>query len=331
MRYSPTMKKRSLAAAVFAAIMTLTASPAQASATADQSIGATPPYDSYSWLHSSQGLGQSITAGLSGPLTSITVFLKDGGSATAGITVTVKAAAAGLPTGAALATQTIPDSDVPLSVGAVSVSFTSPPTITAGLQYAILLTTTASSSGNQHYEWYYKTSTVYTGGTGLDDRGVGGAWRVLSGDYSLITYVTLASSSPATPATPSNGSGSQSVAPQSVNVDIGLDAGEIPASWSGETTIGSWLSLPAPSEVSGTGDNAGKKFLGVATSEDFPVEIAQRQIDNGWGAYEIYSDDGSLLSVFIPAGYSVHVTAAPRVFAIWSTATPPAVGGQVTN
>lgn len=216
MRYSPTMKTRSLAAAVFAAIMTLTASPAQASATADQSIGATPPYDSYSWLHSSQGLGQSITAGLSGPLTSITVFLKDGGSATAGITVTVKAAAAGLPTGAALATQTIPDSDVPLSVGAVSVSFTSPPTITAGLQYAILLTTTASSSGNQHYEWYYKTSTVYTGGTGLDDRGVGGAWRVLSGDYSLITYVTLASSSDA--------SGSDSYVPDVIQ-GIGLPSG----------------------------------------------------------------------------------------------------------
>ena len=158
--------------------------------------------------------------------------------------------------------------------------------------------------------------------------------------YSAGLFVAVASSGTGnrvmtsgtfTPAAPSNGSGSQSVAPQSVNVDIGLDAGEIPASWSGETTIGSWLSLPAPSEVSGTGDNAGKKFLGVATSEDFPVDIAQRQIDNGWGAYEIYSDDGSLLSVFIPAGYSVHVTAALRVFAIWSTATPPAVGGQVTN
>ena len=167
------------------------------------------------------------------------------------------------------------------------------------------------------------------------------SWRSVT--YSAGLFVAVASSgtgnrvmtsgtfTPATPATPSNGSGSQSVAPQSVNVDIGLDAGQLPASWSGETTIGSWLSLPAPSEVSGTGDNAGKKFLGVATSEDFPVEIAQRQIDNGWGAYEIYSDDGSLLSVFIPAGYSVHVTASPRVFAIWSTATPPAVGGQVTN
>ncbi|MFY9208204.1 MAG: hypothetical protein WAO33_03755, partial [Candidatus Nanopelagicales bacterium] len=122
--------------------------------------------------------------------------------------------------------------------------------------------------------------------------------------YGNGTFVAVASSGTGnrvmtsgtfTPAAPSNGSGSQSVAPQCVNVDIGLGAGEISASWSGETTIGSWFSLPATSEVSGTGENAGKEFLGVATSEDFPVEIAQTQIDNGWGAYEIYSDDGSLL------------------------------------
>jgi hypothetical protein len=28
-------------------------------------------------------------------------------------------------------------------------------------------------------------------------------------------------------------------------------------------------------------------ILGWATYEEFPVDIAQRQIDNGWGAYEI--------------------------------------------
>jgi len=83
--------------------------------------------------------------------------------------------------------------------------------------------------------------------------------------------------------------------------------------------------------VSGTGDNAGKEFLGVATSADFPVDIAQRQIDNGWGVYKIDGDDGSLKSVFIPADYSMHITAAPRVFAIWSNATSPTAGGLETD
>jgi hypothetical protein len=202
-------------------------------------------------------------------------------------------------------------------------------TYSAGLFVAV-----SSGLGSGNLVMTSPDGITWTSRTAAADSG----WRSVT--YGAGLFVAVASSGTGNrvmtsgtfmPAAPSKGSGSQSVAPQSVNVDIGLDAGEIPASWSGETTIGSWLSLPAPSEVSGTGDNAGNKFLGVATSEDFPVEIAQRQIDNGWGAYEIYSDDGSLLSVFIPAGYSVHVTAAPRVFAIWSTATPPAVGGQVTN
>ena len=68
----------------------------------------------------------------------------------------------------------------------------------------------------------------------------------------------------------------------------------------------------------GVGENAGRTFLGVATSEDFPVAIAQRQVDNGWGVYEIYDADGRLASVFIPAGKSLHLTAAPRLHDIWS-------------
>ena len=266
------------------------------------------------------GLGQSFTAGLSGSLTSVELYLVDvaPSGSDPGLTVELKSASSDLPTGSVLATATIPGSDVPSSPGLVTVTFSSPATLTAGQQYAILVTTTEGSS---NYKWCGDYPASYSDGSGLDDQG---GWRVLSQDFSLRTYVDV-------PAAPSNGSGSQSVAPQRVNVDIGLGAGEIPASWSGETTIGSWFSLPASSEVSGTGENAGKKFLGVATSEDFPVEIAQRQIDNRWGVYEIYGDDGSLLSAFIPAGYSVHITAAPRVFAIWSTATPPAVGGQVTN
>ena len=299
-------------------------SPAQAASTLDQDI-AFSTSDCNTEVYSGAGIGQTFTAGLSGPLTSVEVFLVDVDERPGtepGLTVALASTSSGLPVGVALAASTIPDSDVPSVSGVVTVTFSSPATVTAGEQYAILITT---SETNNNYKWCGDGADTYSGGTGLDDAAAGRNWRQLAyKDMSLRTYVDV-------PAAPSDGSGSQSVAPQSVNVDIGLDAGDIPASWSGETTIGSWFSLPASSEVSGTGENAGKEFLGVATSEDFPVEIAQRQIDNGWGAYEIYSDDGSLLSAFIPAGYSVHITAAPRVFAIWSTAIPLAVGGEVTN
>ena len=297
-------------------------SPAQAASTLDQDI-AFSTSDCNTEVYSGAGIGQTFTAGLSGPLTSVEVFLVDVDERPGtepGLTVALASTSSGLPVGVALAASTIPDSDVPSVPGVVTVTFSSPATVTAGEQYAILITT---SETYNNYKWCGDGADTYSGGTGLDDAASGRNWRQLAyKDMSLRTYVDV-------PAAPSNGSGSQSVAPQRVNVDIGLGAGEIPVSWSSETTIGSWFSLPASSEVSGTGENAGKMFLGVATREDFPVDIAQRQIDNRWGVYEIYGDDGSLKSVFIPAGYSMHITAAPRVFAIWSNAAAPAVGGQV--
>jgi DNA-binding beta-propeller fold protein YncE len=112
--------------------------------------------------------------------------------------------------------------------------------------------------------------------------------------------------------------GGGSAAPQVVSVDLDLEAAELPASSSQSATIGSWYQLPVSADVVGVGENAGKTFLGVATREDFPVAIAQRQVDNGWGVYEIYDADGRLESVFIPAGKSLHLTATPRLHAIWS-------------
>lgn len=114
------------------------------------------------------------------------------------------------------------------------------------------------------------------------------------------------------------GGGSARAVPQVVSVDLDLEAAELPASWSQSSILGSWRQLPASADVVGVGENAGKNFLGVATREDFPVAIAQRQVDNGWGVYEIYDADGRLASVFIPAGKSLHLTAVPRLHAIWS-------------
>ena len=113
------------------------------------------------------------------------------------------------------------------------------------------------------------------------------------------------------------GGGARAV-PQVVSVDLDLEAAELPASLSQSATIGSWYQLPASADVVGVGENAGKTFLGVATREDFPVAIAQRQVDNGWGAYETYDANGRLASVFIPAGKHLHLTATPRLHAIWS-------------
>jgi len=205
-------------------------SPAQAASTLDQDI-AFSTSDCNTEVYSGAGIGQTFTAGLSGPLTSVKVILVDSSSSGSepGLTLALASTSSGLPVGVALAGEIIPDSDVPSVPGVVTVTFSSPATVTAGEQYAILITT---SETNNNYKWCGDGADTYSGGTGLDDAPSDRNWRQLAyTDMSLRTYVDV-------PAAPSNGSGSQSVAPQSVNVDIGLGAGEIPASWSGETTIG---------------------------------------------------------------------------------------------
>lgn len=278
---------------------------AQAASTLDQEIEWSTS-DCNTEVYSAVGLGQSFTAGLSGPLVSVQLLLIDaGGGSKSGLAVELRSAISNLPTGAALATATIPDSDVSSSAGdVVTVSFSSPATVTAGQQYSILLTT---SEANNNYKWCGNYPSTYSDGSGLDDQG---GWRTVSSGFSLRTYVDV-------PAVTSVGSSSGVPATVDVNLGIGAEDGSVTSSWTAPTVVGTWKQLPESTNVVGAGDNLGKVFLGVATTEDFPVQIAQRQVDNGWGVYEIYSDDGRLSSVFIPAGGWAHVTAQPRLFPVW--------------
>jgi len=80
--------------------------------------------------------------------------------------------------------------------------------------------------------------------------------------------------------------------------------------------VGSWVSLPTLTNPPVTNPNS--TFLGWTTYEEFPVAIAQRQIDNDWGAYEVFRDDGSLQDVFIPAEGSARIAAPESLYPIWS-------------
>ncbi|NDG96061.1 MAG: hypothetical protein EBY42_09670, partial [Actinobacteria bacterium] len=128
-----------------------------AASTLDQDIAFST--SSMSWIYSAQSGGQSFTAGKSGPLSSVDIILSNAGS-TDDLTVELTNAASDLPTGSALATATISSGDVPSwpSTGTVTATFSSPATVTAGEQYAILVTTTATGSGGDHYEWSYDSS-----------------------------------------------------------------------------------------------------------------------------------------------------------------------------
>jgi len=126
---------------------------------------------------------------------------------------------------------------------------------------------------------------------------------------------------------PSNGSVETAVdpAPALVTLQV-LDAMDdtwAPATerglvgWEKTVPVNTWQPLPESADVVGIGEDEGKVFLGVATTTDFPVDVAQRQVDNGWGTYEMFDDEGDLESVFIPAGGSMFVWTQPRLYAVW--------------
>jgi len=82
--------------------------------------------------------------------------------------------------------------------------------------------------------------------------------------------------------------------------------------------VNTWVSLPPATSCRPIDDNSQAVLLGWATVRGFPVEIAQRQIDFGMGAYELTDDSGAITGVFIPSGGSAFIVAPNRLYAVWS-------------
>jgi hypothetical protein len=88
---------------------------------------------------------------------------------------------------------------------------------------------------------------------------------------------------------------------------------------SGESgKAGGWLNLPSANDCTPPAAMAGATLLGWATTPDFPVAIAQRQVNNGWGAYESFNEGGQITAVFIPAGRAIFLSGANNLYAIWN-------------
>ena len=107
----------------------------------------------------------------------------------------------------------------------------------------------------------------------------------------------------------------------------------------GALPYGTWLPVLTSVDtenLTGRSTPDGHDLLGWSTDKNFPVDIAQRQVDNTWGAYETHDDDGRMTSVFIPVGHHANITSDTRLHAIWSTPTttdaaPTSVNSQVTD
>ena len=79
--------------------------------------------------------------------------------------------------------------------------------------------------------------------------------------------------------------------------------------------IGTWLTLPTAGDCSST-TNPKAKLLGWSTNANFPVELAQSQVNRGWGAIdEVF---GEVRMIFIPAGQATYVSGPGSLFPIWA-------------
>jgi hypothetical protein len=181
------MRRGVLGAAVLASL--LLGPPGSASAgTLDQQQTAS---DVFGYVSSSQSLAQTFTAGISGGLDRVDLFLNHTDSPTEGITVEIHDVASGAPGSAVLAANGIPASAIGTTAAFVSVPFASPAPVTAGTQYAIVA---YSADPGNSYDWFYANGNVYPGGnqlyTGDSPPTSASPWVPVTGaDHAFKTYV----------------------------------------------------------------------------------------------------------------------------------------------
>ena len=155
---------------------------------------------------------------------------------------------------------------------------------------------------------------------GSSTAGAGGASRVggtggFAGQPGSVTITFFIRTNPA-PSTTSSPTPTQ----RSMALDFTLPS-DVRCNFTAvEASQGSWVQVPSASDctISGRATESVPTLLGWATDADFPVAIAQRQVDNGWGAYETKDEAGQLTGVFIPAGGYTSVTSDTNLHPIWS-------------
>lgn len=250
-------------------------------------------------------LGQTFTAGSSGDLTSTELSFNYLGVEDYG-TAQVEVWAVddeGLPTGDPLASTQWQSGDIPAYFAneLVPAVFDSPAQVSAGSQYAV----TVTQSGSGRLAGLTSAPGAYDGGSVVYRSTSTSPWTTFSRDLLFRTFVAAAAQSepaPAAAAAPN--------APQVARVALSFPEGFACAVSAVQASQGSWVQLPGSDLcLVSTPDGATEAdLLGWSTDEDFPVEIAQRQVDNGWGAHELRSESGQLTAVFIPAGGHAHIT-----------------------
>jgi hypothetical protein len=146
----------------------------------------------------SEWVAQTFTAGITGNLDQVDLFLFRDGSP-GDLTVQIQGVSGGVPSGSVLASTTVAQANVSdsFTFAWVSVPLSPPAPVTAGTQYAIVLSAPSGSVfpvGNI-YAWNYVFGNPYSGGRVVISSTSGSSW----GDFAFVfddadtafkTYVT---------------------------------------------------------------------------------------------------------------------------------------------
>jgi hypothetical protein len=182
------IRKLGLASGAVAALILGVASPASAG-TLDQQQTAS---DNEAGLLTNQSGAETFTAGMTGVLDQADLLLFKAGTSSNPVTVEIRSVSAGKPGTAALASASIPISAIGTSPVFVPATFTTPASVTAGTQYA-LVAYSAGAVGNGVGWNRQDTGNPYPGGglfSSTETLPPVDTWTEFTGqDFAFKTYV----------------------------------------------------------------------------------------------------------------------------------------------
>jgi hypothetical protein len=183
-----------IALSVVAAVGLLIVPSASATGTIDQSQTTTSGLSVTT--AASQWTAQTFTAGITGNLDQVDLFLFRVGSA-GDLTVQIQTVSGGVPSGNVLASTTLAEANVSASSYSwISVPLSPPAPVTAGTQYAIVLSAPrAAGFPSALYTWNFVFANPYSGGRLVLSSTSGSSWGDFAsvfddGDTAFKTYVT---------------------------------------------------------------------------------------------------------------------------------------------
>jgi len=140
---------------------------------------------------SNRDIAQSFTANVSDRINKVSVYLAKVGNPSGSITLKIATDNAGSPSTGNLASTAIPSSSIGVTPAWVDVAFSSPPNLTSGTKYWIVLDY-GSNSATNYWTWGRDSTDSYTGNTGKYTSNCcsgSPSWTNVGGDLAFQVWI----------------------------------------------------------------------------------------------------------------------------------------------